>query len=95
MKAVYNVLNVFPDIPQATLTLTSNMDGGELIRKGDTVYLQCEVKANPSVHTIQWTFEVLFLILHLFSSQYMSRHGQKDYPINIHCYVFHEFLLVA
>ena len=57
-KVVYSVLNVVSDIPQATLTLTSNMDGGELIRKGDTVYLQCEVKANPSVHTIQWTFEV-------------------------------------
>ena len=37
--------------------MSSTLDG-DLIRKGDTVYLQCEVKANPSVHTIHWTFEV-------------------------------------
>jgi hypothetical protein len=36
--------------------MSSTLDG-ELIRKGDTVYLECDVKANPLVHTMQWTFE--------------------------------------
>ena len=47
----------FPDLPSVSLKMSSTLDG-DLIRKGDTVYLQCEVKANPSVHTIHWTFEV-------------------------------------
>ena len=47
----------FSDLPSVSLKMSSTLDG-DLIRKGDTVYLQCEVKANPSVHTIHWTFEV-------------------------------------
>jgi len=43
-------------LPSVSLKMSSTLDG-DLIRKGDTVYLQCEVKANPSVHTIHWTFE--------------------------------------
>ena len=54
-----NVLVMFADLPRVKLRMSSTLDG-DLIRKGDTVYLQCEVKANPSVHTIAWTFEVLF-----------------------------------
>ena len=55
----------FPDLPSVSLKMSSTLDG-DLIRKGDTVYLQCEVKANPSVHTIHWTFEVGSLVSWLF-----------------------------
>ena len=34
--------------------MTQTLDG-DLIRKGDTVYLHCEVKANPAAHTVEWT----------------------------------------
>ena len=45
---------VFLDIPRISLTMTQTLDG-DLIRKGDTVYLHCEVKANPAAHTVEWT----------------------------------------
>ena len=55
---MFDLINLsFSDLPSVSLKMSSTLDG-DLIRKGDTVYLQCEVKANPSVHTIHWTFEV-------------------------------------
>ena len=45
---------VFLDTPRISLTMTQTLDG-DLIRKGDTVYLHCEVKANPAAHTVEWT----------------------------------------
>ena len=51
---VYIICFVFSDTPRISLTMTQTLDG-DLIRKGDTVYLHCEVKANPAVHTVEWT----------------------------------------
>ena len=47
-------ISTFSDIPRVSLTLSQTLDGA-LIRKGDTVYLHCEIKANPTVHTIEWS----------------------------------------
>ena len=45
---------LFSDTPRVSLTLSQTLDGA-IIRKGDTVYLHCEIKANPTVHTIEWS----------------------------------------
>ena len=51
---VHIICFAFSDTPRISLTMTQTLDG-DLIRKGDTVYLHCEVKANPAVHTVEWT----------------------------------------
>ena len=56
----------FSDIPRVSLTLSQTLDGA-IIRKGDTVYLHCEIKANPTVHTIEWSRDQVYLQILLFT----------------------------
>ena len=49
-----NCFHSFSDTPRISLTMSQTLDG-DIIRKGDTVYLHCEVRANPAVHTVEWT----------------------------------------
>ena len=53
-KKLIKVVKYFADTARITLSLSQTLDGA-LIRKGDTVYLHCEVRANPAVHTVEWS----------------------------------------
>ena len=62
---------IFSDTPRVSLTLSQTLDGA-IIRKGDTVYLHCEIKANPTVHTIEWSRDQVNIQLLLPSYFYCS-----------------------
>ena len=57
---------IFSDTPRVSLTLSQTLDGA-IIRKGDTVYLHCEIKANPTVHTIEWSRDQVIIQLLLIT----------------------------
>ena len=45
------------DPPKVTLSLT-NAGPGNVVKVGDTVYLQCNVLSNPPVEKVYWKFQV-------------------------------------
>ena len=38
--------------------LTANNDNGTYVKRGDDVYLECSVSANPRPHRVLWTKDV-------------------------------------
>ena len=51
-----NILMI-TDPPKVTLSLT-NAGPGNVVKVGDTVYLQCNVLSNPPVEKVYWKFQV-------------------------------------
>ena len=49
----------FPDPPEVTLKLGSNLDETD-IKEGDDVYFECHIKANPQAHKVMWKRNVSF-----------------------------------
>jgi len=45
------------DPPRVDLSLT-NAGPGNVVKVGDTVYLQCNVLSNPPVEKVYWKFQV-------------------------------------
>ena len=45
------------DPPRVDLSLT-NSGPGNVVKVGDTVYLQCNVLSNPPVEKVYWKFQV-------------------------------------
>ena len=70
---------LFSDTPRVSLTLSQTLDGA-IIRKGDTVYLHCEIKANPTVHTIEWSRDQvnIQLLLVIFIVASICLKGDSD-----------------
>ena len=57
--------------------MTQTLDG-DLIRKGDTVYLHCEVKANPAAHTVEWTRDEVNNRFNI-NAYLVKNHGKKHF----------------
>lgn len=53
----YINIPMITDPPKVTLSLT-NAGPGNVVKVGDTVYLQCNVLSNPPVEKVYWKFQV-------------------------------------
>ena len=78
---------VFLDTPRISLTMTQTLDG-DLIRKGDTVYLHCEVKANPAAHTVEWTRDEVNNRFNI-NAYLVKNHGKKHLKKDMKHVCFH------
>lgn len=53
------LLYLFLDAPIVSLSLGAPLDPNNLM-KGSDVYLECDIKANPSVKKVEWFHDVSF-----------------------------------
>ena len=56
-------IHMITDPPRVDLSLT-NAGPGNVVKVGDTVYLQCNVLSNPPVENVYWKFQVQYTYLY-------------------------------